>query len=102
MTAREPEDNEVGDRQHWVAIALVLWPSFLAASVASLLFFAAVDPQLLRDAGPRIFDNLNRDAGYALGFFFFWAIGALASGLSVYMIRTARRDDRSTGGGGQR
>ena len=75
MTARKPEDedDEVGGRQHWVAIALVLWPSFLAASVASLLFFAAVDPQLLRDAGPRIFDNLNRDAGYALGFFFFWA-----------------------------
>ncbi|MGC2028714.1 MAG: hypothetical protein WA642_01700, partial [Steroidobacteraceae bacterium] len=87
---------------HWVAIALVLWPSFLAASVASLLFFAAVDPQLLRDAGPRIFDNLNRDAGYALGFFFFWAIAALASALSVYMIRTAHREDRSAGGGGRR
>jgi hypothetical protein len=102
MTARRPEDSEVRDRQHWVAIALVLWPSFLAASVASLLFFAAVDPQLLRNAGPRIFDNLNREAGYALGFFFFWAIAALASGLSVYMIRTARREDRSTGGGHQR
>jgi hypothetical protein len=102
VTARKPEDNEVRDRQQWVAIALVLWPSFLAASVASLLFFAAVDPQLLRNAGPRIFDNLNREAGYALGFFFFWAIAALASGLSVYMIRTGRREDRSTGGGHQR
>jgi len=26
-----------------------------------MLFFAAVDPQLLRDAGPRIFDNLSRE-----------------------------------------
>ena len=102
MTVRKFEGNEDPDRQHWVVIALVLWPSFLAASLASLLFFAAVDPQLLRDAGPRIFDNLNRDAGYALGFFFFWAIAALASGLSVYMIRTARRLDRPTGGGGRR
>ena len=69
----------------------MLWPSFLAAGVASLLFFAAVDPQILRDAGPRIFDSLNREAGYALGFFFFWIIAALASSLSVYMIRSARR-----------
>ena len=39
-------------------IALVLWPSFLAACVASVLFFAAVDPALLRDAGPRLFAGL--------------------------------------------
>jgi hypothetical protein len=61
-----------------------------------MLFFAAVDPQLLRDAGPRIFDNLNREAGYALGFFFFWALAASAAALSVYMVRSlGRRDDRS-------
>lgn len=77
-------------RQLWIDIGLVLWTSFLSASVASVLGFAAVDPQLLRDAGPRIFDNLNREAGYALGFFFFWAIGALASGLCVFMVRSAR------------
>ena len=59
-------------------------------------------PQLLRDAGPRIFDNLSREAGYALGFFFFWAIAALASALSVYMIRTARRNGRPAGDEGQR
>jgi hypothetical protein len=72
-------------------IALVLWPSFLAACAASLLFFAAVDPALLRDAGPRLFAALDREAGYALGFLFFWAVGALASSLSVFLIRTARR-----------
>ena len=75
-------------RQLWIDVGLVLWTSFLSASAASVLGFAAVDPQLLRDAGPRIFDNLNREAGYALGFFFFWAIGALASGLSVFMVRS--------------
>jgi hypothetical protein len=77
-------------------VGLVWWSSFLAAGVASMLFFAAVDPQLLRDAGPRIFDNLSREAGYALGFFFFWALAAIAAALSVYMVRSAgRRDDRS-------
>ena len=71
-------------------LGLVLWPSFLAACGASLLFFAAVDPLLLRDAGPHIFAGIERDSGYALGFAFFWATGALASALSVYLIRTAR------------
>lgn len=69
---------------------LVLWPSFLAACAGSLLFFAAVDPTLLRDTGPRLFADLDREAGYALGFFFFWVIAAVASSLSVYLIRTER------------
>src|SRR5450432_1386975 len=85
-----------GDRHFWIDVGLVTWSSFLAAGMAGMLFFAAVDPQLLRDAGPRIFDNLNREAGYALGFFFFWALAASAAALSVYMVRSAeRRDGRS-------
>jgi hypothetical protein len=58
--------------------------------VASLLFFAAVDPLLLRDAGPAAFAGLERDSGYALGFFFFWAMAALASLLTLYLIRSER------------
>ena len=77
------------DRQFWLDAALVSWSSFLAAGVGSMLFFAAVDPQLLRDAGPPIFDNLSREAGYALGFFFFWGLAASAAALSVYMVRSA-------------
>jgi len=78
-------------------VGRVLWPSFLAACGASVLFFAAVDPALLRGAGPRLFANLDREAGYALGFFFFWAIGALASTLSVYLIRSSRRRPGAAG-----
>ena len=66
-----------------------MWPSFLAACAASLLFFAAVDPLLLREAGPRAFGNIDRESGYALGFLFFWVVAALASGTSVFLIRTA-------------
>ena len=80
-------------------VALVLWPSFLAACAASLLFFAAVDPMLLRDAGPQLFAHLDREAGYALGFFFLWGVGVVASGLSVYLIRTARPSRRPAGEG---
>ena len=76
-------------------MGLVLWPAFIAACAASLLFFAAVDPLLLRDAGPRLFAGINRDSGYALGFLFFWAVGTLASGLSVFLIRSRRGSDPS-------
>jgi hypothetical protein len=82
-----------------VDVGLVLWPSFLAACAASLLFFAAVDPALLKDAGPRLFADLDREAGYALGFIFFWVIGAIASALSVYLIRTERRARRNAASG---
>src|SRR5579871_6466757 len=75
-------------------LGLILWPSFLAACGASLLFFAAVDPLLLREAGPRLFAGIERDSGYAIGFFFFWAVAAAASALSVYLMRTARESTR--------
>ena len=73
---------------------MVSWSSFLAAGLGGMLFFAAVDPQLLRDAGPQIFENLSREAGYALGFFFFWALAASAAALSVYMVRSAGRREQ--------
>lgn len=86
-----PPKLEGGNRnRRYVNAGVVLWSSFLAAGVASILFFAAVDPMLLRDAGPALFENLNREAGYALGFFFFWAMSALASIVSVFLLRTER------------
>jgi hypothetical protein len=69
-------------------LGLVLWPSFLAACFGSLLFFAAVDPLLLREAGPGIFHGIERDSGYLLGFLFFWALASGASALSVFLVRS--------------
>ena len=88
-------------RARRIDLGLVLWTSFLAACAASLLFFDVVDPALLQDAGPRVFAHLDREAGYALGFMFFWGIGAIASALSVYLMRTersagSRNDERAS------
>ena len=99
MATPDPEPRSAEGRRRGLDVARVLWSSFLAACVASILFFAAVDPELLRGAGPRVFENLDREAGYGLGFFFFWATGALASTLSVYLIRTSRRDEPPAKGG---
>jgi hypothetical protein len=98
MAASAPPSHEAHRRPNALDIALVVWPSFLAACVASLLFFAVVDPELLRDAGPRLLAGIDREAGYALGFLFFWGIGAIASTLSVYLIRTDRPLRRGAGG----
>jgi hypothetical protein len=50
----------------------VLWPSFFAAGVASMVFFAIVDPsELAAMTWPRM--SISREAGYTIGFFMFWA-----------------------------
>jgi len=75
--------------QQWGAI---LWPSFVAAGVASMVFFAIVDPLRLRDISfPQ--HALSRELGYTLGFFMFWVVTAAASGLTWYLSRPKRRDD---------
>jgi hypothetical protein len=70
------------------AIAIVVWISFLAAAIGTMLFFALFDPVDLTG----IFDdelNIGREAGYAAGFFFFWALTAIASGVTAWLVRTA-------------
>jgi hypothetical protein len=69
------------------AVAAVLWPSFLAASFATMLFFAYVDPELLGHAtSPAL--EVSRMTGYGIGFFFFWLITMVSSAISVYLLQT--------------
>jgi hypothetical protein len=79
-------------------LVAILWPSFLAAVVASGLFFSHVDPVDLDDISTPI-ANFSRLGGYTIGFFFFWSFGALSSAMSVLLIRTSRRRDGSRRGG---
>ena len=64
----------------------VLWPSFMAAIMAEGFFFSMFDPVDLMMVGGHI--ALPPIAAYTIGFFFFWSFGALASMLSLYLIRT--------------
>ena len=65
------------------------WPSFLVASVATMVCFGFIDPLLIGndDYPPPAFQS--RMTGYAVGFFFFWLIAALSSLMSLYLVRTA-------------
>jgi hypothetical protein len=50
----------------------IAWPSFFAAGVATMVFFAIVDPvELAAMTWPRA--SISREAGYTIGFFMFWA-----------------------------
>jgi len=68
-------------------IAVLSWISFLSASAATMLFFAFVDPLVLVDAINIDFIE-SRNAGYTIGFFFFW-IHAWISGW--FVLRLVRR-----------
>jgi hypothetical protein len=60
----------------------VLWPSFLMAGLATILFFAVVDPVELAPAlGLEYVDRL---AAYSIGFFLFWLLTGFSSGLTCY------------------
>ena len=71
-------------------IAYVLWISFLTAAVATMVFFASVDPEVL-SGNNTLGWEISRDAGYALGFFGFWLLTASTAALVVMLVRTEHR-----------
>ena len=64
----------------------VLWPAFLVAAAAELVFFALVDPADLAVFGVPV--AAGRMPVYTIGVFFFWAIAAAASALTVFLQRS--------------
>ena len=69
-------------------IGIALWSSFLAASLATFLFFATFDPLALHDDAEVLREAFaSRMSGYTLGFFFFWALTLVASATAVYLCR---------------
>ena len=70
-------------------IAVLSWITFLTAAVFTMLFFAFVDPLLVVEAiDLELFESSN--AGYAIGFFFFWANGWVAGWLTLRLVRRKR------------
>ena len=74
-------------------IGAILWPSFFAAGVATMVFFAFVDPLRLRDITfPQL--PITREAGYTLAFFLFWSATAGASLFTALLMRVPARRGR--------
>ncbi len=73
-------------------VGAVLWPSFFAAGVATMVFFAFVDPvELGTITFPQVM--VSRELGYTLGFFMFWACTFSSSLFTSILLRTRREID---------
>ena len=58
-------------------LATVIWVSFLAAAVQTMVFFALFDPVYLGQLSSWYME-LNHWQGYALGFVFFWSFSFIS------------------------
>jgi len=63
----------------------VLWPSFLTAGLATILFFTAFDPVLIVQVSG--YGDISRLGGYTIGFFMFWLLTAGSCALTCYFQR---------------
>jgi hypothetical protein len=80
---RPPDPQPLPGIQRWGA---VVWPSFFAAGVATMVFFAMFDPaELSRIAWVGV--ELDRKWGYTIGFFLFWACTFSSSLFTSLLLR---------------
>ena len=96
-----PAPEPVGGLEYQQPLAqrlgAVLWPSFFAAGVATMVFFAFVDPLALRDLTfPEL--PLTRKLGYSLGFFMFWTATAASSLFTSILLRPGSRFNKPLSG----
>ncbi|CAB3637972.1 hypothetical protein [Achromobacter pestifer] len=68
----------------------ILWPSFLAAAMGSVLIFALIDP-----LDVAIFGHVptGRTGFYTVSFFVLWVMASLSSTLTAYLMPKADEDD---------
>ncbi len=85
--AAPPSDRATNERL--ALIGAIAWPSFFSAGVATMVFFALVDPDQLFDVvWPHVL--LPREFAYTLGFFTFWAATLGASGFTALLLRRSK------------
>jgi hypothetical protein len=81
-------------------IGTIIWISFLSACVGTFVIFAVLDPEALNEAWVLPWE-MGRKLAYSLGFTFLFCVGVLASGLTVFMIRTGPRRGHQRGEDGK-
>ena len=81
--------NTPASKIGWLPIlGAILWPSFFAAGVATMVFFAIVDPEDLNQiTWTKV--TLSRELGYTLGFFMFWLCTSASSLFTWILLRPA-------------
>lgn len=72
----------------------VLWSSFLAACVGTMVFFAMFDPVELGEITTWPI-KLNREWGYTLGFFGFWLLTSLSSFITAILLLPGNKSNKA-------
>ena len=70
------------ERQALQRAMWAVWPGFLSAIFAEIVFFAMFDPL---DFNMRL--HLSREAVYTFGFVAFWLLGTLSSAITLFLQR---------------
>lgn len=65
----------------------ILWPSFIAAGLAEVVFFTVVNPQELYLFGQPV--HFSPVATYSIGFFGFWLACGASSLMTLFFQRSA-------------
>jgi hypothetical protein len=78
-------------------VIAVLWPSFIMAGVATVVFFTAFDPVELL-GHPEGAPGAIRLRAYSVGFFLFWLLTASSCLLTCYFQRPCDDINRSATG----
>ncbi|GEM_PF-392847 len=95
MNASNERQARIPPRPLIQRIGAILWPSFFAAGVATMVLFAFVDPvELAAISFPDI--TISREQGYSIAFFGFWIGFASACTTTWLLLRPAGRFHEST------
>jgi len=79
--------SEISVTQRIVAI---LWPSFITAGIATVLFFTAFDPDIMF-----VDYDISRLGAYSIGFFIFWLFGVVTCMATCYFLRPCQSVNKS-------
>ena len=63
-------------------VVAILWPSFIMAGIATVLFTTAFDPAVIF-----IDYDISRLGSYTVCFFLFWSLGAITATLTCYFLK---------------
>ena len=71
----------------------ILWPSFIVAGVAEVIFFTVFDPVELHMVAEAV-GAQSRLAWYTIGFLLFWMFAAASSAFTCFLQRTSAEINR--------
>jgi hypothetical protein len=69
------------------AAVSILWPAFIVAGAAEVIFFTVIDPAELYLMGKQV--ELGPLAAYSIGFLLFWGMTVASSAFTWFLLLTA-------------